>query len=312
MTKISIKHVALKVKCPRCYAIVGAPCLLKRPRKNGTHNMTSIHTARKNKALGKVGGEGQEQKVFPVDQFPDPAKKKEEVFKAECIYPAKCKHCLGSIEEGDRIAKREGDSFWIHEKCLKEKMAWDYKLLIIDDVLSPEKEIKKDAPKTPTLIEQIVHIVTTARKIAESHGMGLPVGYRTTKHLASLATIFDSADDAWRLWVDGRVSKPDRAKFDEAGLPSGTYKHRDAEDDDETNPNWYSTLEEIVDEGLPVFLVGEAGTGKTRFAQWYAERAKKDLHVVCGTGDMAGRDLWIARRDVTKGNITTDSARRGC
>lgn len=156
-------------------------------------------------------------------------------------------------------------------------------------------------PNAQILVEQVVALIEKARQAAADHGISLPMGYRTTSHLIKLAALMGSADEAWRLWVDGRVSEQERAKFDAAGLPSGAPKQINPI---ENQPKWYGTVAMVLDMGLPAMLVGAAGTGKTRFAKWYAERAGKGLQMVVGSGDMAGRELWVARRDASKGSTS--------
>lgn len=155
--------------------------------------------------------------------------------------------------------------------------------------------------KAEKLVEDVVALVAKAREAAESHGISLPMGYRTTSHLIKLAVLADSANEAWRLWIDGRVSEQERTKFDAAGLPAGSPKQLN---EVANQPKWYGTVASVLDMGLPVMLVGAAGTGKTRFAKWYAERVGKQLQMVVGSGDMAGRELWVARRDASNGNTS--------
>lgn len=175
----------------------------------------------------------------------------------------------------------------------------------------PKVEVEVKLHDRTALINRIVTLVERARKVVEDHNMTLPIGYRTTQHLAKLAIIIGCPDEAWKLWVDGRVSDVERAKFDAAGLPAGSPKPVAVVKD---QPSWYGTMAAVLDAGLPVFLVGGAGTGKTRFAKWYAARREVKLEMVVGSGDVAGRELWVARRDASKGETKTvpGPAARAC
>lgn len=168
----------------------------------------------------------------------------------------------------------------------------------------------KEAPKVPkadrpeitdhkALITRVVRLVQKARKVAEDHKFTLPIGHRTTAHLAKLAMITGDADEAFRLWIDGRVPASWREKFDAAGLPSGRFRPLEVDPD---NPTWYGTIARVLDAGLPVMLVGPAGSGKTFFAKWYAKRVKKDIEVVVGSGDLAGTQLWVSQVSAKNGN----------
>lgn len=161
--------------------------------------------------------------------------------------------------------------------------------------------VVKPRPEVEALVARVCAIVERARRAVEEHGMTLPIGYRTVAHLSQLAVLRGNADDAWRLWIDGRVSDQERAKLDAAGCPAGAFYHGPSSDEE---PAWYHTLAAVLDTGLPVFLVGEAGSGKTRFAKWYAARIDKTLHTAIGSDDVAGRELWVARRDASAGTTT--------
>lgn len=164
--------------------------------------------------------------------------------------------------------------------------------------VEPRKDPKAEARR---MAHEIAVLLEKARKVTEDHGMALPIGYRTSKQLGAMAAITGSVDEAWRIWIDGRVGRHDRAKFDEAGLPAGDPQPLEIVPD---QPRWYGTAAKLVDAGLPVYLVGPAGTGKGQFVTWYAARVNKPVRVVVGSGDMAGRELYIARRDASGGTVT--------
>jgi len=174
----------------------------------------------------------------------------------------------------------------------------------------------KKKVKTPTdkdqWIVRIKTLVTLMRNCVREHGMSLSVGYRTVEHLAKLTAGVTNGDpdEAFRLWISARVKKSERDKFDAAGLPRGQFRMEDGGE----NPGWYPVLARVLDIGLPVYLVGDAGTGKTWFAKWYAEHAEKELEVMVGSGDVAGRELWVTRRDVKGGDSSTHRgpAARAC
>jgi len=162
------------------------------------------------------------------------------------------------------------------------------------------------------LITRILHIVKVARKVVEDRGFGLPIGVRTTEHLAKLAMVMGDADEAWRLWIDGRVPSQWRESFDAAGLPRGKFRAmRNADDGD---PSWYATTAKVLDAGLPVMIVGPAGSGKSYFAKWYAKRIQKDIEIVVGSGDLAGSQLWVDQVSAKNGTTTVHRgpAARAC
>lgn len=250
--------------------------------------------------------------VFPVFTF---TRTEGDLVQATLREP-KCPHCGGSME---RRARRDGSGDFFgcssYPHCKGACNAWTS----VDAPLAPKPEGEpapkpqpKAVPAPSALVARICKLVEQARAIVEKHGMCLPIGYRTTRHLAHLAVICGDADEAWRLWVDGRVSEQERAKFDAEGMPAGRFTMPEKTEDGE--PGWYETVARVLDAGLPVFLQGPAGTGKTRFAGWYATRTERTLETMVGSGDVAGRELWVARRDASKGETTTvpGPAARAC
>lgn len=219
-----------------------------------------------------------------------------------------CPKCAGKMER--RIRRRDGVPFFGCRSYPRCRGACDgYHSVEATESFrteTPKPQNKKPAePKVDAVARlkaRITEIVGKARRVTEEHGITLPIGYRTSAHLAKLTVLTKDADEAWRLWIDGRVSEQERAKFDAAGLPSGSPKALNSVKD---QPTWYGTVKAVLDAGLPVFLVGGAGTGKTRFAKWYAKQADKKLEMVVGSGDTAGRELWVARRDASKGETKT-------
>jgi len=218
-----------------------------------------------------------------------------------------CKKCGGDMER--RTRRRDGVDFFGckgYPTCRGACNAWT-KVTDGERITPPVAKKPDPAPAKPVptgheaLKLRILEIILKARKVVADHNITLPIGYRTTEHIAKLAITVGSADEAWRLWIDGRVSTQERAKFDAAGLPSGTFNQATSPD---AEPSWYHTCAKVLDAGLPVMLVGPAGTGKTRFAKWYAAQQQKTLRMVVGSGDVAGRELWIARRDASGGTTT--------
>lgn len=296
--------LARTVICPTCLSTEGLPCYSK-GRDGQKTRLSGAHQRRTEKAVQednrKKRDEGyrkardeRDTKVKAendkIDRVKDEAAKVE-AAKVTPIAP----HCPKNPMHGRMVERKNAKdqtAFW---GCAK------YPECTATRSITKKEEPKKEEPKKEDLADEVVRIITAARKISADHGMALPIGYRTTKHIAALAATFGSADEAWKLWIDGRVNETDRVKFTAAGLPGGSFMHATSNG----NPGWYETVAKVIDADLPVFLVGEAGTGKTRFAQWYAARVKKPLYTVVGCGDMAGRELWVARRDVTKGNVTT-------
>lgn len=179
-------------------------------------------------------------------------------------------------------------------------------------------EAKKTEPKSPkirdykSLIARILHIVKVARTVVEDRGFTLPIGVRTTDHLAWLSMVMGDADEAWRLWIDGRIPSQWRESFDAAGLPRG--KFRAAPNADDGDPSWYATTAKVLDAGLPVMIVGPAGSGKSYFAKWYAKRIQKDIEIVVGSGDLAGSQLWVDQVSAKNGTTTVHRgpAARAC
>lgn len=180
------------------------------------------------------------------------------------------------------------------------------------------KKTKKDDDRDTQLrdhkatVARILSIITLARKVVEDQGLSLPIGVRTSEHLAKLAVVLGDADEAWRLWIDGRVPSQWREKFDAAGLPKG--KFRPMRNEDANDPTWYATVAKVLDAGMPVMVVGPAGSGKTYFAKWYARRVQKDIEIVVGSGDLAGSQLWVDQVSAKGGNTTVHRgpATRAC
>jgi ssDNA-binding Zn-finger/Zn-ribbon topoisomerase 1 len=183
-----------------------------------------------------------------------------------------------------------------------EKKEVDQSLL--QDVEDDKEETKieqEHIDPRETLIKRICELVKLGRKVVEDHGITLPIGYRTVAHLTHLAVILEDADDAWRLWCNGRLSDQEREKFEAAGMPKGSYDYGESID---AEPAWYHLMRRVVDAALPVMVVGGAGGGKTRFAEWYAAQSSRKLHIATGSDDVAGRELWVSRRDASGGKTT--------
>lgn len=177
-----------------------------------------------------------------------------------------------------------------------------------DETPAVETPEVDETPSDEKLMREVVALITKAREVVEAHGMSLPIAYRQAKQLYKLARILgNSANAAWRLWIDGRVSPQEREKFDAAGLPSGAFNHGSSPD--EAPATWH-TVRKVLKAGLPVFFVGESGTGKTECAEWLAEMDDKELHTCVGSGDVAGNSLWVKRDLVSvkgkKGTVTKD------
>jgi len=181
---------------------------------------------------------------------------------------------------------------------------------------APKAKVEDEKPRKlrdyQQLITRVIAIVTLARKVVEQANMTLPIGVRTSEHLAKLAVVLGDADEAWRLWVDGRIPSQWREKFDAAGLPRG--KFRPLPTKDENDPSWYGTVAAVLDAGLPVMIVGPAGSGKTYFAKHYAKRVQKDIEIVVGSGDLAGSQLWVDQISADNGSTTVHRgpASRAC
>lgn len=146
----------------------------------------------------------------------------------------------------------------------------------------------------------VIRLVEAGRKVVAEHGMTLPLSHTTVAQMTQMGIGLGSAEAAWRLWIDGRVSDAEREKFDTAGLPSGRFEFG-AGEPGQDEPSWYFVAGFVLDLGLAVFLTGPTQSGKTRFAYWYAKTRGLDLSAIMGSQDFSAREFWCSRVELRKG-----------